>query len=121
MLVKLNLSGHQNVDLAALGFEFPGPLVVDLADPLLPVRVAEFLAPKIGSGDTVTVALPGLAPLAAIVVAVIHGLSGQFPKTQPLLRNADGTFSPGPILDLQNIRTTIARNAHRDQGTAIIL
>ena len=119
--VKINLSGHVNEDLAALGFEFHGALHVDLADPMLSVKVAEFLSPLMTSGDSVTLALPGLAPLSAIVLSITHGLTGQFPKMQPLLRTPEGTFVPGAVVDLQDVRNVIARKQHRDQGTAVIL
>jgi len=113
MQVKLNLSGHQNQDLADLGFDFVGALHVDLQDQDLCQKIAKFLAPHIGSGDTVTVALPGLAPLAAIVLTTIHGLCGQFPTIQPLVRQQDGSFSPGPTVDLQAFRNDVARGGHR--------
>lgn len=112
-IVKLNLSGHYNHSLDVLGFDFPGVLHVDLTDEELCQKVAHFLASMVGSGDTVTVVLPGLAPLAAIVITAIHGLSGQFPSLQPLVRQQDGTFVPGPVTDLQAFRNTVARGNHR--------
>lgn len=112
-IVKINLSGHDNQALTDLGFKYVGALHVDLTDADLCQKVAKFLAPLVGSGDTVTVALPGLAPLAAIVLTTIHGLSGQFASIQPLVRQQDGTFVPGPVTDLQAFRNTVARGNHR--------
>lgn len=108
--VKLNLSGHANAALEAAGFAFPGVLHVDPADPSLPQKVTAFLAPLVSSGDVVTVALPGMTQLAALVLAVIHGLSGQFPTVQPLVRAEDGQFAPGPTTDLQALRNDVARS-----------
>ena len=113
-IVKLNLSGHNNADLAELGYTFPGALHVDLADTDCAQKVAQFVGGLgIGSGDTVYLASPGLAPLALIVAATIHGISGQFPFIQPLVRQPDGTFVPGPVLDLQALRNKTARGVHR--------
>lgn len=111
--VKLNLSGHANQSLDDLGFVFPGALHVDLTDPDLGAKVANFLSPLMGSGDQVLIALPGLSPLASIVLAVIHGLTGQFPQVQPLIRQADGSFVAGNPLDLQSLRNDVARADHR--------
>ena len=112
-IVKLNLSGHANPELDKLGFVFPGVLHVDLADPELTVKLTNFLAPLMGSGDQVVVALPGLAPLAALVLVIIHGLTGNFPTIQPLVRGESG-FVPGPQIDLQTLRNDVARTARKD-------
>jgi len=72
-IVKLNLSGHTNEHLDQMGFAFPGVLHVDLSDPDLGQKLTDFLAPLMTSGDQVVVALPGLAPLAALVLAIVHG------------------------------------------------
>jgi len=112
-IVKLNLSGHANPELDKLGFVFPGVLHVDLADPELTVKLTNFLAPLMGSGDQVVVALPGLAPLAALVLVIIHGLTGTFPVIQPLVRGQSG-FTPGPQIDLQTLRNDVARTARKD-------
>jgi len=109
-VVKLNLSGHENAKLAEQGFLFPGALHVDLADPELPNKVNDFLSPLVSSGDTVILALPGLAYLSAIVIATIHGLSGHFPQIQALVRTDEG-FVPNPLgpLGLQDFRNDVAR------------
>lgn len=113
-IVKLNLSGHDNADLSALGYIFPGAIHCDLSQPDVSQKVAAFVSGlNIGSGDTVYLAAPGLAPLALMVAATIHGLCGTFPFIQPLVRQADGTFAPGPVVDLQGLRNDIARSGHR--------
>lgn len=113
-IIKINLSGHDNQTLTDLGFKFVGALHVDLSQPDVSQKVATFVAGlNIGSGDTVYLAAPGLAPLALMVAATIHGLCGTFPFIQPLVRQADGTFQPGPIVDLQGLRNDIARSGHR--------
>lgn len=109
MIVKLNLSGHQNTHLEEMGFD-THILHVDLADADLPNKVVAFLKPLINSGDTVYVCLPGLAPLASIVLVAIHGLSGHFPVMIPLVRGADG-FSPATPVHLQDVRNKIGRTA----------
>ena len=111
--IKLNLSGHVNAELEAMGFTFPGILHVDLSDPELTVKLTNFLTPLMGSGDQVVVALPGLAPLAALVLVIIHGLTGTFPVIQPLVRGESG-FVPGPQIDLQTLRNDVARTARKD-------
>lgn len=110
-MVKVNLSGHKNFALEQMGFIFPGALHVDLADPQLPEKVAGFLGeiPGLDGSEPVTIALPGLAPLSAVVLTVLHGMTGQFPIVQPLVRGEDGAFVPGPVMDLQGVRNGLAR------------
>ena len=112
-IVKLNLSGHDNQQLADMGFTCH-KLHVDLADPELCHKVAQFLANMIGSSDTVQIALPGLGALAVIVSVAIHGLCGQHPTIIPMLRQQDGTFAPGTGIDLQGFRNDIVRANLRD-------
>jgi len=112
-VIKLNLSGHVNAELEAMGFTFPGVLHVDLSDPELATKLTAFLSPFMTSGDKVIVALPGLSPLAALVLTIIHGLTGTFPTVQPLVRGESG-FVPGPQMDLQDLRNNIARTARKD-------
>lgn len=119
-MIKLNMSGHVNPALEEMGYINLG-LHVDLADPELPNKIAEILTRHISSGDTVTVSLPGLAPLAAIVLATIHGLSGHFPKVIALVRQSDGSFQPCEPFDLQGLRNDVARKKHRDQGDLVVL
>jgi hypothetical protein len=118
MLVKLNLSGHENETLKAQGYE-THILHVDLADSELPTKVVEFLKPYINSGDTVQVVLPGLAPLGAIVLTAIHGLSGHFPTLTPLIRGEGGAgFVPGSPLDLQDFRNEVGRTSR--EGVVVL-
>jgi hypothetical protein len=112
-IIKLNLSGHTNENLDQMGFTFPETLHVDLSDPDLGQKLTDFLAPLITSGDQVVVALPGLAPLAALVLVIIHGLTGTFPVIQPLVRGQSG-FTPAPQIDLQTLRNDVARTARKD-------
>jgi hypothetical protein len=111
--IKLNLSGHVNAELEAMGFTFPGVLHVDLSDPELATKLTNFLSPLMNSGDQVVVALPGLSPLAALVLTIIHGLTGSFPVIQTLIRSDSG-FIPGPQVDLQTLRNDIARASRKD-------
>lgn len=109
---KINLSGHENQALQELGYEFKGALHVRLEDPELPGKVTTFLKESfnLNSDDAVEITLPGLAPLAAIVLAAIHGLTGSFPKILSLVRQPDGSFVPAEQLtDLQQIRNETAR------------
>lgn len=50
------------------------------------------------------VILPGMTPLAAAVLAVIHGRYGQFPAIRFAVRQADGTFRLSGRIDLQQVR-----------------
>ena len=118
--IKLNLSGHDNAELAELGF-ITHKLHVDLADPNLCQKVAGFLADTcgVGSSDTVQLALPGLGALAVIVCTAVHGLTGQHGTIFPLVRNADGSFSPAAPIDLQSFRNDLVRSKHRE-GVVIL-
>ena len=111
-LVKLNLSGHANAQLEDLGYIFPGSLQVDLSDSELPQKIVDFLSNYITSGDVVQCVLPGLAPLAAITLAAIHGISGSFATIVPMIRGAEG-FTPGEPLNLQDFRNNVARSKGR--------
>jgi len=103
MTVKLNLSGHANAHLDAMGFINPGTLHVDLNDDQLVDKLIQFLKPLVGDHDQVVVALPGLAPLAALIVTILHGLTGNFPIIQPLVRSDNG-FVPSNPIDLNAVR-----------------
>lgn len=113
MLIKLNLSGHQNAALAEMGFDFPGNLHVDLSDPKLAEKLTAFLTPLMGSGDTVHLAAPGLAPLAVLTITIIHGLTGHFPVLVPLVRGKEG-FVPAEPIRLEDIRNDVARVTRED-------
>ena len=118
-IVKLNLSGHDNQQLADMGF-VTHKLHVNLADADVAQKVAAFLAPMIGSGDTVHVAMPGLGALVAITTTSIHALCGSFPYMVTMIRNPDdGTFNPGPTIDLQSFRNDVVRANLRDGVTIL--
>lgn len=114
-IVKLNLSGHDNAELTALGYK-TYKMHVDLADPELPGKVAKFLQEQcgVGSSDSVYVALPGLGALAVITMVALHGITGQFASLVAMSRNPDGTFSPVEPIDLQSFRNDLARAKHRE-------
>ncbi len=107
-LVKLNLSGHKNDLLDQMGFIFPGTLqVTDINDPLLPEKITELLKPLVDSGDTVVLVPPGFAPLASIVLAIVHGLTGHFPQIICLVKDPSGSFIPSKKINLQDIRNNV--------------
>lgn len=111
--IKLNLSGHINATLEAQGFIFPGSLQVDLADKNLPKKIVEFLSQYMTSGDVVICVLPGLAPLAAITLCAIHGITGTFPVMITLVRGEEGFEPNGEGLNLQDFRNNVARSKGR--------
>jgi hypothetical protein len=110
--VKLNLSGHANAQLTDMGFIFPGIMQVKLEDQNLPQKIVDFLSQYITSGDVVTCVLPGLAPLAAITLTAIQGITGTFPSIIMLIRKEEG-FEPGEALNLQDFRNNVARSKGR--------
>jgi hypothetical protein len=113
-ILKINLSGHQNSVLEAEGYLFPGALQIDLNDEATPVKVAEFIANLgVGSGDVVHLALPGLSPLTYMATVILHGLTGSFPFVQVLVRQPDGQYVKGPLIDGQLLRNDVARGALR--------
>ena len=109
-IVKINLSGHENEDLTAKGFTFPGALQVNLGDEDLIPKVFAWLDATIplNSGDSVWVALPGLPILRDLVQVWVHGRTGQFPVAMHPERMSDGTFIFHEC-HLQNLRNTVAR------------
>ena len=114
---KLNLSGHDNADLASQNFD-TFKLQVDLADPSLQDKTLKFLIDTVGlkSDDTVIMAAPGLAPLAILIVTQVHGITGSFPTLVPLVRGSDG-FTPGNPMDLQSVRMS----ARMDRADVTVL
>ena len=115
MTIKLNLSGHQNDSLNALGFQFPGTIQVNPTTPIAETakKLADFLVNLgIGSGDSVHIAVPGMSSLAVISITVIHGLTGQFPILVSLVRQADGSFiaTEDSSIDLQTFRNEVCRS-----------
>ena len=114
MEIKLNLSGHENEALSKMGFLFPGALHVDLADPELGNKIVNFLKEcGLHSGSVVTIAVPGLSPLAVLIVTAIHGMTGTFPSVVPLIRSKEG-FTPGEQVSLQDFRNEIARTSRKN-------
>ena len=111
--IKLNLSGHFNSGLESLGFTFPGTIQVDLAqDQIELVKKLTSLLKEFGvtTDSVVTIALPGLSGLAILVVLSCHGLTGNFPKIQPLVRQENGSFEPSVTeWDSENLRNNISR------------
>jgi len=115
-MIKINLSGHPNTHLDAMGFINPGTLHVDLNDSELPNKLINFLKPLVSDHDQVIVALPGLAPLAALIVTILHGLTGNFPVIQPLVRSDNG-FVPADPIDLNTVR----QNARCQRTNTVVL
>lgn len=117
MQIKLNLSGHQNDDLAEKGFVFPGTIQINPEkgfDENL-ISVTNFLkAQGVSSGSTVTVAVPGMSTLTVMVLVALHGLTGQFPFVAPLVRNENGKFVSVEEVDLQLLRNNVSRLTRED-------
>jgi hypothetical protein len=47
---------------------------------------------------------PGYAPIAAILLAYLHGLRGGFPDLLRIARDADGAYVVAEIVKLQSVR-----------------
>lgn len=117
MEIKLNLSGHQNDDLAEKGFTFPGTIQINpekgFEENL--IAVTNFLKTLgVNSGSTVVVAVPGMSQLATMVLVALHGLTGQFPFVAPLVRNTEGKFVCQEQVDLQSLRNNLSRSNRED-------
>ncbi|MGI9862720.1 CRISPR-associated protein Csx15 [Moorella naiadis] len=63
------------------------------------------------------VILPGMTPLAAVVLAMLHGQYGQFPIIRFAVRQPNGTFKLSEPLDLQEVRLA-AREERQKEGAA---
>lgn len=111
--MKINLSGHENQALKEQGFVFPGTIQVDLAQDSLQLitKLVELLKGLgVKTDSVVTLALPGLSGLAMAVVIACHGLTGNFPYIQPLVRQTDGTFQPSvEVWDSEKLRNNVTR------------
>ena len=108
-ILKFNLCGHTNPLLTEEGF-IDLPIQVDLADTELEVQLVKFFQEKgVKTNSVVTIVAPGLAPLALSVMVVLHGMTGQFPNIQLLIRNRDGLFELGVCKDMHLIRNNVAR------------
>lgn len=115
--IKLNMSGHFNQSLADMGYIFPGTIQVDLSgDPkTIVTRLTIFLKDNgVSTDSVVTVALPGLSGLSMLLIAAIHGLTGNFPFVTPLIRQQDGSFTPGETWDVTSLRNEVARTMRDD-------
>ena len=113
---KINLCGHKNEALDALGFETYGPLHVDLGDPdLFDKLVEKVLKDMIGieSGDKVILAPPKLTMLSILLLAAINGLTGNWPDIVGLVNTEEG-FVPGQIWKLQELRNKVGRQGRED-------
>ncbi|MEM9543941.1 MAG: CRISPR-associated protein Csx15 [Cyanobacteria bacterium P01_E01_bin.42] len=103
-ILKLNLSGHDNPTLAAMGFVTPKTPHVNFDDPELPQKFLHYLRSlDIDSDTTVHLAVPGSSVIAVLTIAAIHGLTGHWPVVFPLVRREDG-FYPAAPLNLQQYR-----------------
>lgn len=112
---RINLSGHFNQDLEDQGFTFPGSLNVDLGDPKLNEKVIEWLDQnlQLTDEDLVWIALPGLPRLRDVVIAYVHGRTGQFPITICPRRTDEG-FVFDQVVDMQEIRNQLARRSRHN-------
>lgn len=105
--VKVNLGGHgvPKFDLAPfIGINF------DLKDPVscenLLAEAIEFFYQKNPSGDQYLVILPGIPAIAAMAIAIWHGVFGTFPNIQWSVRTDSGFEWPTQATaDLHAIRT----------------
>lgn len=108
-ILKFNLCGHANPLLTKEGF-IDLPIQVDLGDLELETKLVKFFQEQgVKTNSVVTIVAPGLAPLALSVMVVLHGMTGQFPNIQLLIRNRDGLFELGPTKDMHIIRNQVAR------------
>jgi hypothetical protein len=102
----VNLSGHPITDASVEVIE--GPVVgnVKMDDPSSVEDAANKLAQVAAQHEGVPVVLPGMAPLAAAVLAKIHGRTGSFPTIRWAVR-VDGAFvfTEAAVLDLHTVRT----------------
>lgn len=109
---------------------FPLQIPVDIAGSRNPNEletfVREFCLKCINSDPEISglvqvgkfvVALPGHSQAAAIILAVLHGVSGHFPKTIYQVRVNDGFEPIDGKMDLQTTRDTSRLN--RDFGRAV--
>ena len=114
---KLNLSGHPNPILEAQGFVTLG-LQVDLSQGYEVVfgKVITLLKDQLDPSSQATIVLPGLAPLAAIVMVAVHAITGSFPIVVPIAR-IEGQFLPtGEEWDAQS-----SRNGARPQRDGVVV
>jgi hypothetical protein len=111
--VYLNLSGHDNKYLSLNYIDLP--LHVNLEDVNLHSKLTNLLTQYVSTDSIVTIVLPGLSPLTTLIIAIIHGLTGQFPNIVPMIRQPDGSFKPAdnPI-SLQDLRNNISRTSRQN-------
>lgn len=109
---------------------FPLQIPVDIAgsrDPKqLETFVREFCLKCVNSDPKISglvqvgkfvVALPGHSQATAVILAVLHGISGHFPRTIYQVRTESGFEVVDNVMDLQTTRDTSRLN--RDFGRAV--
>lgn len=83
---------------------------LDMDSPLEPQLVAVVEGMEVSSEAfqtrSLVVVLPGASVAAGIVLAMLHGRSGNWPKIMHLVRADDGVFHVGELVDLQRTRNT---------------
>ena len=114
---KINLSGHPNPVLEAQGFMTLG-LQVDLAEGYEVVfcKVVTVLNDCLDPSMQATIVLPGLAPLAAIVMVAVHSITGSFPVVVPVAR-IEGQFLPTG----EEWNAQASRNGARPQRDGVVV
>lgn len=113
--IVFNISGHPLSQEAKSIFEKEGAEIVDIFPDVdmgqLPVSLIEeggrIIEEMVGSLSLFTgkyrVILPGYAPLSAVILGMLHGITGFFPEIVVLVRQGT-TFLPVSPISLQNIR-----------------
>lgn len=106
---KINLSGHpvSGFDSTLVGVNLPMEDAATLVTKLTEVLLAHPCREGLLHGEAAEVVLPGMAPAAAIALAVWHGQFGQFPAVRWAVRGKEGAFTwpEAARCDLQNVRT----------------
>jgi len=81
---------------------------LDLQEPL--TSQVEKLVDEVGlsseewQGEAIVVNLPGLAPAAGILLAVLHGRMGHFPLIMRLSPTPTGQYEVAEVVNLQAVR-----------------
>ena len=107
------LSDAAQAELADVIGEFDTVLArvsLDMESPLGPQIATVVEGMKLSSEQLQTrrlvAILPGASVAAALVLAEIHGRSGNWPTIVHLVRAEDGVFHMGELVDLQQTRNT---------------
>jgi hypothetical protein len=120
-MVLFNLSGHTPPEGSEIYEQ-----IINVTIPNIPVNNESIVGyakkiiktlPKynLERGDF-EVLLPGMTPLAAVILAMIHGKYGQFPIIRYGVRQPNGTFKLSEALDLQEVR--LAARGERQEEAA---